>query len=196
MEVNRENMCIIFLDSGVVDDHLPTSVLDSLKKVKAQCMNTINTYSKQEIQDIRTQQAEFRLGIHKARENSSKEDKQFIFMGKDRLKRISECTESTVYEPASNVLQGHEGASFMTCDDGGYRRFGSFMTCDDGSSTIDDSRARRTTGSFMTCDDSTRAGLRLDLNSQEGRKTRRASNLKLPGDSSKVDKPSETITPL
>ena len=35
MEVNRENMCVILIGNGMVDDHLPNHVLSALKACKA-----------------------------------------------------------------------------------------------------------------------------------------------------------------
>lgn len=39
MEVDRENMCVLFLDRGVLDDHLPNNVLNALKLVKKKKKN-------------------------------------------------------------------------------------------------------------------------------------------------------------
>jgi hypothetical protein len=53
MEVNRENMCVILIDKGVVDDHLPNHVLHALKTCKTRFMSSPGTYDRETIQKLR-----------------------------------------------------------------------------------------------------------------------------------------------
>ena len=112
MEVNRENMCIIFLDSGVIDDHLPNNVLDSLKKVKVQCMNIPNMYKKDEIQAIRKQQAKLRSGIRKGKVNSSLDTgNRYIFMdtGLQTLTEVDHEVDSAISSQKKRLSGPTEG---------------------------------------------------------------------------------------
>lgn len=52
MEVNRENMCVILMAKGVVDDHLPNHILRAIKSCKTYFMDSPRTYNREAIQEI------------------------------------------------------------------------------------------------------------------------------------------------
>ncbi len=57
-ETNRENLCVILMDEGVVDDHLPNHVLNALKTCKTRLVDSLETYDSEAIKKIREQQVE------------------------------------------------------------------------------------------------------------------------------------------
>ena len=81
VEVNRENMCVILIDNGVVDDHLPNHVLSALKSCKTSLMNSPRTYDREAIRDMREKREQLLSGIRVlklAHENSSEGNKFFV----------------------------------------------------------------------------------------------------------------------
>lgn len=86
VEVNRENMCVILIDNGVVDDHLPNHVLSSLKSCKTCFMDSPRTYDRDAIREMREQREHLLSGIRRlklAHENSAEAnpDKRFFVGG-------------------------------------------------------------------------------------------------------------------
>lgn len=55
-EVNRENLCVILIDKGILEDHLPNHVLDALKHCKCKFMNSPETYNRDAIAEERERQ--------------------------------------------------------------------------------------------------------------------------------------------
>lgn len=82
VEVNRENMCVILIDHGIVDDHLPNHVLSALKTCKTQHMHSPKTYNRQAIQELRENKERHLCEVQKmklARENAT--DRKFFAGG-------------------------------------------------------------------------------------------------------------------
>lgn len=82
MEVNRENMCVILIDHGVVDDHLPNHVLSALKTCKTRFMSSPKTYNRQAIEEMREKREQLLYGIRQlklAHENSAEDNPEKKF---------------------------------------------------------------------------------------------------------------------
>ncbi len=78
-ETNRENLCVILMDEGVVDDHLPNHVLNALKTCKTRLVDSLETYDSEAIKKIREQQVELLCRI--PRGNKSRDPRDgFIFV--------------------------------------------------------------------------------------------------------------------
>ena len=65
MEVNRENMCVIMVDEGAVDDHLPNHVLHALESCKSQFINSSKTYDREAVRKEREKREELLHRLHK-----------------------------------------------------------------------------------------------------------------------------------
>lgn len=87
MEVNRENMCVILIDEGMVDDHLPNHVLSALQACEANFMSSPQIYKSKEIKEERE-----RAESHLANLRTLKKDKfvcpkrGFLFGGESPMK--------------------------------------------------------------------------------------------------------------
>ena len=67
--VRNEDLCMIIIDRGVVDDHLPNHVLNSLKRFKRQCLTEY--YHETDVDNLRKQRRKEMQERKKARALSS-----------------------------------------------------------------------------------------------------------------------------
>jgi len=76
-ETYRENMCVLLIDNGMVDDHLPNNVLSALKAFKEECGIS---FQMDEIRNERKQQENFRARVRGVSDQSKMNEKGFVFM--------------------------------------------------------------------------------------------------------------------
>lgn len=106
MEVHRENLSVILVDNGIVDDHLPNHVLSTLKDCKAKFMNTEQTNDSEGIQESRERTEHLIRNVRKA---VSEEGRRCMEGSRNPFKFMA---ESPMQEPAggSSSLGGSRAA--------------------------------------------------------------------------------------
>lgn len=87
MEVNRENMCVILVDEGMVDDHLPNHVLGALRDCKTRFMSSPETYDSEEIKELRKRNEHLLCTIRRVKPDKPvRHDTGFQFGGESPMK--------------------------------------------------------------------------------------------------------------
>lgn len=87
MEVNRENMCVILVDEGMVDDHLPNHVLGALRDCKTRFMSSPETYDSEEIKELRKRNEHLLCTIRRVKPDKPvHRDTGFQFGGESPMK--------------------------------------------------------------------------------------------------------------
>ena len=68
--LRNEDLCMIMIDHGVVEDHLPNHVLDSLVQFKQKCL--LHHYNEEEVKSLREDKNQERHHCREAREQTNK----------------------------------------------------------------------------------------------------------------------------
>ena len=68
VRVRNEDLCVILMDKGIVEDHMPNHVLDSLVRFKKQAI--LPHYSHTGVEEIKSKQETDRQARRKARERT------------------------------------------------------------------------------------------------------------------------------
>ena len=91
-EAYRENLCVILVDNGMIDDHLPNYVLAALKAYK---LESGITFNHEEIEREREKQAILRARIRRVSESMTQSD-GFIFVAGSPVSDDSSSSDTSI----------------------------------------------------------------------------------------------------
>lgn len=116
MEVNRENLSVILIDHGVVDNHLPNNVLKAIKTFKTRFMSSPETYNREAIEEMRERRENLLRNIRTTHENLTEWNpahKRCRFPGVSTIQEEPE--PDTISDSLSDSISDTMGTSNMNC---------------------------------------------------------------------------------